>query len=624
MLRSLLLNLQQLLIFVAFLCSLYGWGWLLERVISRDRPRGARVHPGLRPLLGISFLVLIGGWLQLFSAITPTVCQLLLGIGVLGTARALTQIPRISLVLPCWSAGTYLLAALLIMRVLFLACVQHNTMWDSIFNEHDDMHGYLAFPLEMLQRGQLGAQPFCQRRMLMLGGESFLQACFLSLAPIETLAGFSRGIASILLLSAFWSLLPRRLGTPTRLMALVAVSWLPWPVVNLSSCIMGAAMLVGLLAIATQGGTGVLIPSLLAGGALTLKNAHLPFALFVGGIAVIRAIDFKVPKRAGRQLVAALIAGFGIAIPWMLNSWQHTGTPFYPLLGEGWSGTAFGTYPDFLEHTTSRWATDALKALIASPGILALLIGAAVFPVVRARPRAIVTLLCLGIVALSVALTLRTAGVARYTWPYLIPAAYLLAAELAKQSKRPWGRHLTWVLPSCMLIMTTPDLIRQFKLDQAALRSPQRHLFEWHRNQLQPLQRRVPAGERILVRHATPFVLDFARNPIWIIDWPGAAALPPGFDPAAETSLLIDYFASHDIHYVLYGYQMEAGFPAAGYRKRVSSLTEHPWWRITAQTTLAFQERLEEFPSRSDVVVSTNGNWLCKLPPCHAQPDGDR
>ena len=51
----------------------------------------------------------------------------------------------------------------------------------------------------------------------------------------------------------------------------------------------------------------------------------------------------------------------------------------------------------------------------------------------------------------------------------------------------------------------------------------------------------ISPGERILVSIREPFHLDFSRNPIWNLNCPGMASLPPGLPITPDWSTLRDF-----------------------------------------------------------------------------------
>jgi hypothetical protein len=107
------------------------------------------------------------------------------------------------------------------------------------------------------------------------------------------------------------------------------------------------------------------------------------------------------------------------------------------------------------------------------------------------------------------------------------------------------------------------------------------------------LQQSVPPGATLLVRLSRPFLLDFSRNRIYTIDWPGGAGLAPGMPCFAGSDALADYMLANFIRYVAYDYREEAGFRRSILQKRL--LPTNPSFRQTAaRLTFDFQDNLQE------------------------------
>lgn len=105
------------------------------------------------------------------------------------------------------------------------------------------------------------------------------------------------------------------------------------------------------------------------------------------------------------------------------------------------------------------------------------------------------------------------------------------------------------------------------------------------------MQKSVPENEKIMVRLEEPFLLDFHRNIIFNVDYPGGASLPPGMPFFKGPDALADYLISKSIRYVAYAYANEANFQIKRLESRLSK-NSHPWERTEAQHTFDFQDNL--------------------------------
>src|SRR5262249_35945337 len=86
------------------------------------------------------------------------------------------------------------------------------------------------------------------------------------------------------------------------------------------------------------------------------------------------------------------------------------------------------------------------------------------------------------------------------------------------------------------------------------------------------LQEAVPPGAAILARLDRPFVLDFRRNPVLIIDFPGGASLAPGLPFFQGGEAVARYLTSQGIRW---GGGLGASFSISGCKNtgRTSSAT---------------------------------------------------
>jgi len=66
------------------------------------------------------------------------------------------------------------------------------------FNTSDDYHAYLVFPHKMLQLGSMGLDPFSERRIVSLGGQSFLHTFIVSVLSDTNLNLIDPGLALII------------------------------------------------------------------------------------------------------------------------------------------------------------------------------------------------------------------------------------------------------------------------------------------------------------------------------------------------------------------------------------------------------------------------------------------
>jgi hypothetical protein len=86
-----------------------------------------------------------------------------------------------------------------------------------------------------------------------------------------------------------------------------------------------------------------------------------------------------------------------------------------------------------------------------------------------------------------------------------------------------------------------------------------------HQTKIRAMQETIPPGQPAIARMANPFLLNFSRNPIYVLDIPGGSGLPPGLPRSLNAEETARYFRSVSIRYLIYSYGDEAGFPLSKY-----------------------------------------------------------
>ncbi len=119
------------------------------------------------------------------------------------------------------------------------------------------------------------------------------------------------------------------------------------------------------------------------------------------------------------------------------------------------------------------------------------------------------------------------------------------------------------------------------------------------------MQQSIPAKEVLLTRLSKPFLLDFSRNSILIVDLPGYASPPPGMPLFKGSEALSDYLNTQSIRYVAYDYAKQPGANRAYWQEKLGSeiypwvkpnriLELRPFLRGQIQYTLDFHDNLQK------------------------------
>jgi len=565
------------------LAALSGLGALLDRLVLPGRS----LDWGLRAALGLAVAVAVGGVANLTWSVSPTLVLALLAVGAGGLAadapwRRLAQAwgPRLApegavrSLLPLLSLAA--VAALALVQLLAsVAGTVETVVANPPFDLHDDLEAYLVFPMKMLDLGSLGPEPFEARRMLSLGGQSFLQTLVLAALPLRSLHLLDAGISLVILLGLAWGGARRR-GLEGWAIGLLLLLVLALPHLdmrgNTSSLLTGAVFLLAWYRLGSDAGLDrgprAAVALALVGAALAVtKSTLIPAAVgfFVASSTALVVRDQN-RRGAAREVAAtALLVGV-LVLPWMASLLASSGTLLYPFLGRGFYGGVYNGDFAGVRGDFALGPADLAGALVA---VLVRLLPAIVLPLfLRDRsPRA--PALALTAAALLEAVLLVAAGdpnlsraLARYLFPVgsAVSLGLLLAAfDPAERSER--GRvgvaAVAGVVVGLTLLIARPDRIERLyrqvavnataAIDRADLVGPPA------RAAARELEACIPAGSPVLATHASPFLLDPRRQPVMVMSLPGMSSPPPGLPVRSGAEAMAEYLVGHGIRHLAYG-----------------------------------------------------------------------
>jgi len=132
--------------------------------------------------LGLAAVIALGGLLNLLQIAYAPMLWFLIAIGLSLAAVGLKRI-HITITPLRENRLELILAVLLIAGVIGFAIFTQ--LSPSAFNYHDDFQKYFAHPVRMLATGTLSGSPLTPLGSETLGGQAFLQAFVLSIAPIK-------------------------------------------------------------------------------------------------------------------------------------------------------------------------------------------------------------------------------------------------------------------------------------------------------------------------------------------------------------------------------------------------------------------------------------------------------
>ena len=116
------------------------------------------------------------------------------------------------------------------------------------------------------------------------------------------------------------------------------------------------------------------------------------------------------------------------------------------------------------------------------------------------------------------------------------------------------------------------------------------------------MQQHVPAGETLVCHLEKPYLLNFNRNPVYIVDWAGGQSPPPGMPFFKGSEALADYLTAQGLRYLAYSYANQAAFTRQEYGDRLGP-DAHPWIRSESKCTFDFQDNIDELRKSRSIAV---------------------
>ena len=344
--------------------SFAGWGLALGRLL--DSARESEVPEwGKSIALGMAYIVALGGFLNLRNLMTRgTVWFLLVG-GLLffaaisgglrfrGGRGRVFAVPQTRL---------DALAALMCV-VAYASCVclcespygDYRLRQRFTLNPWDDLNGgYVTGPLRLLSEGNVGDDPFNAYRSHALGGLAVLQSFVLLFLPPTFIHLLDPGLAILTLLFLLYGIGRARSWplwlAPALLLFCLA---LKTHCVNASTQLLPTVFLLVLydaldeLAMQPRvGRSRLIVVALLASALIALKNTLAPGTCLL--LVIVLILDSLVRRDLRRTMASGLTTGLIVLVlltPWLLSCYWASGTPLYPLLGEGYWANPMGNMP---------------------------------------------------------------------------------------------------------------------------------------------------------------------------------------------------------------------------------------------------------------------------------------
>ncbi|WP_293330370.1 hypothetical protein [Microcoleus sp. CAWBG58] len=635
---------------ICLLLSLIGWGKVLNHILFPNQ----RIDWGQRSAWGLAFSVLIGGILNATWTISQTTILFFLGLGLIYCLIDLVNhrqliINNILHVFQECRQDKVILAGIAIVSLLIL--IQYagwlytgrhnfaNMVYADGFNTSDDYHGYLVFPHKMLQLGSMGSDPFSERRIVSLGGQSFLQALILSGLSDTNLNLIDPALPLIItvgLILGFFK--ENKVSTKRIVFTILFLLLIPLPKANTTSLMLPVALFVSLFRTIdskeiedNHWAANACILALITAAICALKSSLIPACVFLFATSYIcHLISSESKQKAVFEMVLTTVLVGVFLLPWMISMYQSSGTLLYPLLGKGYHASAYG----ITFKSGSTLLGTAKSALIAFQGIyvfiliflgcLSLSIRPWKFgnlpeePSFSNRQAVLSMTIAAGLATIAVGVITENADPFRYSFSHLFPAILILIAvamtDTGTLNKNGAANFfIAAVFCAGLAISYNWAIAKQtysayLKNIEFGLTNPSLVTAK-QKSQYVAMQESVPQGETVLTRLDAPFILDFKRNQIFLADWPGGASLPPGMPVFKGPEALANYLVSKSIRYIAYS-SWSLNHPAD---VDTSGPGLSSWFRLQAKLSHDFRDNVRQLAKSRKKLYEDGENFVLDL-----------
>jgi hypothetical protein len=568
---------------IVILLSFVGWGTFVNNLVLPEK----QADWGLRAAWGISLSVVVGGFLNVTWSISKVCLAIYLFAGFALFLKALYSNRKSITKSFAYIVSRILLDRLFYVFLLTLVCLllvrYAGSITQSSFNLFDDYQAYFVFPNKMLQIGSIGLDPFSGRRLVSsLGGQSFLDSLVLLNCSEVNLGIIDSGIGTIIVVGVFYGLLDElALSKWYKLCAMFMVSILSPLNINITSQMTAMALYISFFRILRwrmirhfSCAKLSFSIALLMAALISVKSNMVPATVifFLSSYTIFAANEERKDRVAAEfLLVLTLVAIF--VCSWMFSLYQSSGTFFYPLLGKGYYGTLEDTIGPPSGEITYLYIINSLQKIVIGNkySVPFLLLSYAVyinrFRLVFEKKILISLFVASGIGALVTGLA--TDGTNRYLFPFMAATDLILLAVLISDTMIEGG----WKSKSPVqnsFILAAFGILFFYNIASSSFSYQQYVENVWfgihndclveesERRKYLNVQKVVPEGETVLTHLDKPFLLDFSRNNVLIIDAPGTASLPPGMPFFQGSAKLSSYLLRQSIRYFMFNHPSKA------------------------------------------------------------------
>lgn len=553
------LSLYALFAFFIFL-SLCGWGLSAIDLIykkKKDAPYS------FSPIIGASVVLVIGGVLNVSKLIGTVSFSLIFLFGIVYFFLIFLKYYFTS-GFSCFLPDKKSLLLLLLMLILiFPFFIDGLYAWK--IHPVDDFQGYLIIPIKMLQLGYFQPDPFNARMNIAGPGSfSFLQAGVIQVLGYNSIYMFDRSVGLFLLVGTFYNLY---LYKPIAIVS--AISLTLFFILEIS-LIMGInatptyiifPYLFSLFILLDNKGLSnveeAIIIGLILGALLTLKNTIVPFAVFmflafaIVDIANKRGIRKNIVKNT---IITALIAS-SIVFLWYLP--KLTNTVFLNIEKPSLAALLKNI---LLYFKQSRYFLYALILNVT-------LASANIYIMYKHKKKWFGGYVLLISSFLGMAVYIFISGgtsLLRYNYPMILFTSSIFTVYIFNAVKSNRNRQILLIIMLTFgftITLTHEEKAKQLMKLIKGYPESITSLFTVSVTSssyfddvctVREAQEKTESGSTILVRINKPYLLDYSRNKILVVDIPCMTSISPGMPCTGDSVAFVKYLLSNGIHYVLY------------------------------------------------------------------------
>jgi hypothetical protein len=618
-------NLYVSILGLIVLFSFIGYGSIIRRVFFKSEI----FHWANEAAWGMSFVVVLGGWLIFFEMVSKSVLNTIIFVGLVLSIFFKLQDIKSRVEKFRFSASALKKNSLIVyifyilIAVIFISIAI--TYWS--YTNHissalpDDLKYLFPHSKQLLELGTFNSDPFDLFRVTNgLGGQQLLNAIILANTSFNNVHILDGGVAFLICIGLLWSICEKRpYANLTRLIVIAFMMLLPFQrySINTGSFMTGIALCLSLYSfidsrdfISEKFLANSILIALIIASAISLKYTFFPFLILTITLCSASYIyKSKFKKAPILEFFLILIFILIFLTPYMLCLKQTSATMFWPLLGEGYSETAYGNYINGSYNSVNLSNIFSVKI----PIILSEVLSKKYFPLlilmfiyfflglktkIRGGEHAF---LISALLSSSIMMLLNIPDNAyqpiafgafhRYFFPLVIVSLLIALSCLSDRFVLIQQRFNTFLalIFSAMILFT---IIKMFQNNDLTTSHYQVILNKIIGNQQSgsviseievsrriKAQDMVPPNEAIFSVDLYTLAYNFKRNKIYYHSQPGGASLPPGIPISMGAEAVSKYLLNNNIRYLAYNYSDQAGYPIEKNFSRLN--TDKPFLRRT-------------------------------------------